>query len=89
MDLGDFLKFRDEVCSNFLKNSKVASIVLYGASFATLNFLSNTMKEYFEDKGEKIEIVIDDKTEKNFIKEKYSEKYLINVYSLLQNSQRD
>jgi hypothetical protein len=89
MDLGDFLKFRDEVCSNFLKNSRASSIVLYGASFATLNFLSDTMKEYFEDKGEKIEIVIDNKTEKNLMKEKYSENYLIDVYSLLQNSRRD
>lgn len=83
MDLGEFLKFSEEICSDFLKNSSCSSIVLYGGSWGMLNFLSESMQNFFNDKGKKIEVIIDEKIDGNLIRERYFGKYGIDVDSLL------
>lgn len=85
MDIGEFLKFSEEICSNFLKNSNSNSIVLYGGSWGTLNFLFENMRNFLDSKGKKIEVILDEKNSEELIKERYSGKYLINVGSLIEN----
>ncbi len=85
MDIGKFLKFSEEICFNFLKNSSSDSIVLYGGSFVMLNFLSENIRNFLDSKGKKIEVIVDEKNSEELIKERYSGRYLINVGSLMEN----
>lgn len=84
MDIAEFLKFTEEVCSDFIKNSNLSSVVLYGGSYAMLNFFAEAMKNNLISKRKNIEITIDEKIGREHVREKYSQRYLIDVDSLLQ-----
>jgi len=84
MDIAEFLKFTEEVCSDFAKNSNSNSVVLYGGSYAMLNFFAEAMKKNLASKRKNIELIVDEKIGREYVREKYSEQYLIDVDSLLQ-----
>lgn len=85
MDIEGFLKFRDNICLNFLKNSDLKTIVLYEGSLVMLNFLSELIKEYPGISEKNIEVIVDDNITPEYAREKYFGKYAIAVNPLLED----
>lgn len=85
MDLSDFFNLSEELCSSFLKNSKYHSIVLYDENPVLLNFLKDSMKRNFDNRGKNIEIFADEKGDFETIKTKYFEAYFVDVGSFIRS----